>query len=300
MTVVAPQGSVRVWLLGARPATLALTVAPVAVGLVYAMVTWGVVAPLSLAAALVSALFIQITTNLANDSADGGRGGDRMERLGPVRLVGSGMMTAAQVRQGAVAASVAAAAFGIVAVIYGGAVILAIGVMSLLAAWAYSYGPWPICSSRYGELFVILFFGLFATIGIVWLGSHRIDAISVLLGLAMGLPAAAVLTVNNHRDRAEDIVSGRRTLAICLGARGTSYLYVAELGGAAVLAAIALWPISRLGIALGAVALVYALYLGHRMAHTPICRDLNAMLAATVRFQVGLAGGIIAILLVSA
>jgi 1,4-dihydroxy-2-naphthoate octaprenyltransferase len=133
------------------------------VGLVYATVTYGPIASIPVAAALVSALFIQIATNLANDAADGDSGADKAERLGPVRLVGAGILSASQVRRGAVASSLAAAAFGLVAVIHGGTPILAIGLASLLAAWGYSYGPWPICASPFGEVFVILFFGAVAT-----------------------------------------------------------------------------------------------------------------------------------------
>ena len=300
MTTLGSRESIGAWILGARPRTLALTVAPIAVGLVYAIVTYGMVAPFPLVAALASALFIQITTNLANDSADGDRGADKSERLGPVRLVGAGIMPASQVRRGAVVTSLVAAAFGIVAVVYGGTPILAIGLASLIAAWGYSYGPWPISAGRFGELFVIVFFGVVATIGIVWLGAHRVDATSVLLGLAIGLPAAAVLTVNNHRDRAQDLASGRQTLAIFLGAEATPYLYVLELGAAAVIAGFALWPINRFGMVVAGVAFGFALYLGHHLARMPISRALNAMLAATVRFQIGLTAGIIAVLLMSA
>ena len=287
------------WIQGARPRTLALSLTPIAVGLVYANVTYGPIASIPVAAALVSALFIQIATNLANDAADGDSGADKAERLGPVRLVGAGILSASQVRRGAVATSLAAAAFGLVAVIHGGAPILAIGLASLLAAWGYSYGPWPICASPFGEVFVILFFGAVATTGIVWLGAHHVDVTSVLLGFAIGLPAAAVLTVNNHRDRVQDAASGRRTLAIILGPEATPYLYVFELGTAAVIAGLALWPISQFGIVIAVVAFAFALYLGHQMARMPISRRLNAMLAATVRFQIGLAGGIIAALLMS-
>jgi 1,4-dihydroxy-2-naphthoate polyprenyltransferase len=300
VTALASTGSIGTWVLGARPRTLALSVTPIAVGLVYAAVVYGRLATIPVVAALASALFIQITTNLANDSADGSRGADRSERLGPVRLVGAGMMSAAQVRRGAIVTSLVATAFGIVAVAYGGAPILAIGTASLLAAWGYSYGPWPISARRFGEVFVIMFFGVVATTGIVWLGVHHFDSTAALLGLAIGLPAAAVLTVNNHRDRAEDAISGRQTLAMFLGPAATAYLYVLELAGAAVIAGFALWPINRAGIVVAAAGVGVAVYLGHQLARTPISRALNAMLAATVHFQIGLAAGIIAVLLMSA
>lgn len=299
MTTLVTTGSMGAWVQGARPRTLALSITPIAVGLAYAAVAYRTVAAVPVAAALASALFIQITTNLANDSADGGRGADKADRLGPMRLVGAGIMSATQVRRGAIVTSLIAAAFGIVAVIYGGALILAIGLASLLAAWGYSYGPWPICASRFGELFVLVFFGVVATTGIVWLAAHQVDATAALLGLAIGLPAAAVLTVNNHRDRIQDAASGRRTLAMLLGSHRTPYLYVLELGAAAMIAGVALWRFHRLGAVVAVVGLAFALYLGHQLARTPISRALNVVLAATVHFQIGLAGGVIAVLLMS-
>jgi 1,4-dihydroxy-2-naphthoate polyprenyltransferase len=290
----------RDWMRGARPQTLALSLTPIVVAVSYALAVYRSLTLVPILAATLSAVLIQVATNLANDSADGKNGADTHGRLGPERLVGAGIMTAARVRRGALVASVFAAAFGAIAVFYGGAPILVVGVGSLIAAWGYSYGPAPISASPLGEAFVILFFGLIATTGTLWLGAHRIDATAALLGLSIGLCAAAVLTVNNHRDRVQDIASGRRTLAILLGPVGTPYLYVAELAGAAILAGIALWPISAAGGVVAAIALVAALALGHRLSRMPISRAVNGMLVATVRFQIGLALAIIAVLFVGA
>ena len=300
MTTFTSAGSAGLWIQGSRPRTLALSVTPIAVGLVYASVTFGAVAAVPILAALLSAVLIQVATNLANDAADGDKGADHVERLGPVRLVGSGLAPAFLVRRGAVAASLGAVVFGLIAVLHGGMPILLIGVGSLVAAWCYSYGPWPISTGPFGEVFVILFFGIIATIGIVWLGALQVDGTAVLLGLAIGMPAAAVLTVNNHRDRAQDEAAGRRTLAIVLGPEATPYLYVIELAAGALITGLALWPISWLGVVVAAVAFGFALYLGHRLSRTPISRVMNGMLAATVRFQLGLAAGIIVVLLLGA
>jgi len=289
-------GSAGLWIQGSRPRTLALSVTPIIVGLIHARVTYGDVAAVPIFAALLSALLIQVATNLANDAADGDRGADHVERLGPVRLVGSGLAPAPLVRRWAIAATMGAVVFGLIAVLFGGPVIVLIGVLSLIAAWCYSYGPWPISAGPFGEIFVILFFGIVATTGIVWLGAHHVDRTCVLLGLAIGMPAAAVLTVNNHRDRAQDEAAGRRTLAIVLGVEATAWLYVAELTASALFAGLALWPVNRLGVVVAAVAFGVALYLGHRLSRTPISRVMNGMLAATVRFQIGLAAGIIFVL----
>lgn len=297
MIAAASTGSFGLWIQGARPRTLALSLTPIVVGVAYAFAVYGRVAAIPVAAATLSAVAIQIATNLANDSADGGRGGDGAERLGPVRLVGGGLMPAARVRRGAIAATLIAALAGIVVVAYGGAPILAIGIASLAAAWAYSYGPAPISASPLGEAFVVLFFGILATAGIVWLAAGVVDATSILLGIAIGLPAAAVLTLNNHRDRTQDARAGRRTLAILLGAPRTPYFYAAELVGSAVVAGLALWPVSHAAAALAIGALIGALARGHRLARTPISRAMNVELGATVRFQIALALAIVLVLL---
>ena len=111
----------------------------------------------------------------------------------------------------------AAAGAGLFLVFVGGWPILALGVASLVCGWAYSDGPAPIAYSALGEVFVLLFFGIFAVAGTVWLAAGSVGTASVLAGAALGLFAAAVLMVNNHRDRAEDARVGRRTLAILVG-----------------------------------------------------------------------------------
>ena len=287
----------RLWLGGARPQTLVLSLTPIVVGAAYAHAAFHRLALVPLAAATLSAIAIQVATNLANDSADGGRGADSAERLGPTRLVGAGLMPAARVRNGAIFATLVAALSGLVVVAYGGLPIMAVGIASLICAWAYSYGPAPISASPLGEFFVSLFFGVAAVAGVVWLAASALDATAILLGVAMGLPAAAVLTVNNHRDRAQDAGNGRRTLAILLGARGTVALYGGELAAASVFAAYALWPLSQAAILIALVGCGAAVARAVRLAHVPISRALNAELVATVRFQIALAAAIVALLL---
>lgn len=287
----------RLWLGGARPQTLVLSLTPIVVGAAYAYAVFHRLALAPVAAATLSAIAIQVATNLANDSADGGRGADGGERLGPTRLVGAGLMSAARVRRGAIVATLVAALAGLVVVAYGGLPIMAVGIASLICAWAYSYGPAPISASPLGEFFVILFFGVAATTGIVWLAAGAFDATTIVLGVAVGLPAAAVLTINNHRDRAQDAADGRRTLAILLGARGTVALYGCELAAAALIAAYALWPLSGAAVLVALVGCGASIARALRLAHVPISRALNAELVATVRFQIALAAAIVALLL---
>ncbi|MCB1533576.1 MAG: 1,4-dihydroxy-2-naphthoate octaprenyltransferase [Rhodoblastus sp.] len=289
--------SLKLWLAGARPQTLVLSLTPIAVGAAYAQAIFHRLAVIPVIAAIISAVAIQIATNLANDSADGMRGADGAERLGPTRLVGAGLMSAERVRRGALFASFVAALAGAVVVAYGGFPILAIGLASLLCAWAYSWGPAPISASPLGEIFVILFFGVAAFAGTVWIAADAIDTTAILLGIATGLPAAAVLTVNNHRDRAQDAKNGRRTLAILVGERGTVLLYGFELASAALLAGSALWTLSRLAALIALIGVATAIMRAAMLAQAQISRALNMHLIATVRFQIALAAGVIALLL---
>jgi len=201
----------------ARPRTLPLAVTPVLVGTSLAWVEgspkrWGVVL-----AALLAAILIQAGTNLHNDASDFERGADRADRLGPTRVTAAGWATPAQVRAAAMLTFGLAFLLGIYLAIVGGWPIVAIGLASLAGGWCYSGGPWPISYSPFGELFVLVFFGLVAVGGSHYLQSGTLTTAGLLAGLAVGAPAAAVLMVNNLRDLAADTAAGRRTLASVIG-----------------------------------------------------------------------------------
>ncbi|WP_333822255.1 1,4-dihydroxy-2-naphthoate octaprenyltransferase [Pinisolibacter sp.] len=277
------------WIRAVRPRTLSISVAPIIVGVAHAWATHERVAVVPVVAATISALAIQIATNLANDAADGERGHDGPARLGPERVTGSSLMSAAEVKRGAVVATLVAALFGLVAVVHGGVPILLIGLASILAGWAYSNGPLPISATPTGEAFVVACFGVAAVVGIEWLASDAVGASAAALGVAIGLPAAAVLTVNNHRDRDEDARNGRRTLAILLGARGSKALYAVELLVAVAIATAVVAPRGLAVTLLVAACAVPALVASWRLARMPVGRELNGRLAATAGFQMMLA-----------
>lgn len=284
---LAPGAGLGLWIRAARPRTLSISIAPILVGVAHAAATFGRVAWTPVLAATLAAVAIQIATNLANDAADGERGLDGPRRLGPTRVTGARLMSASEVRRGALAATLVAAVAGLVAVVHGGLPILLIGVASIVAAWAYSGGPRPISGTPLGEIFVVAYFGVAAVTGIEWLAAGAVTPVAALLGVAIGLPAAGVLTVNNHRDRVEDARNGRRTLAIVLGARGSVVLYAAELLGAVALAALAAG--SGLGAGLIGLAALPAALAAGRLARLPIGRGLNGHLAVTAGFQLLLA-----------
>ncbi len=277
------------WLKAMRPRTLMIALAPILVGAAHAHAVFGAIALTPVVAAACSALAIQIATNLANDAADGERGADGPHRIGPMRVTGAALMSAYDVRRGALVATLVAALFGLVAVVYGGLPILGIGLASIAAAWSYSYGPRPISATPLGEAFVLLFFGVAATVGVEYLAAGRVHALAFGFGVAIGLPAAAVLTVNNHRDRAQDATNGRRTLAILLGPTGAKSLYAIELIAASLLAAALVASVSTRGALLAAATLAPAVALAWRVAGMPITSELNGRLAATGAFQMLLA-----------
>lgn len=275
-------GMARVWWTAVRPRTLTMAMAPVALGAALAFAASGRLDAVLLLATLACALLIQIGTNLYNDAIDFERGTDRAGRIGPLRVTLAGWASAAQVKRGALLCLLLALVLGAWLSRVGGLLILAIGVASLVAGWAYSGGPWPISHSPFGELFVLLFFGVLAVVGSHWLQSRTIDFADVLAGVAVGAPAAAVLLVNNVRDLDSDRRAGRRTLAALLGAPGAQRTYAVLIlcsPLACLLLAIAGLPGAALGL-LGAPTL---LRLIQRFRHTHGGEALNAVLVDTAR-----------------
>ena len=273
-----------VWLLGMRPRTLTMAAVPIVVG---AALAWaGGAQPdwLTFIVTLTCAVLIQIGTNLFNDANDGERGADGPDRIGPLRITGSGLAKPQQVRRAAIACFVGALATGVYLVVVGGIPILLIGLASLLAGYAYSSGPRPLSHGPYGEVYVIVFFGLIALAGSHYLQSGKYpDATVVLTGIAVGCYAAAVLLVNNLRDTEADLRAGRKTLAARLGVSGSRSLY-----GLLVLA-----PFPMLAGAPGAqsIGLVWlglpvCLWLALRFTHMPVGPGMNAQLGRTALAQV--------------
>jgi len=222
-------GTLACWWLAIRPQTLTVAMAPVIVGSALAWSTQGSLHPASTALALLTAVLIQIGTNLHNDVGDFERGSDAPDRLGPPRATARGWLSAAAVRRGAWVAFFLAFICGTYLAWRGGWPIVAVGLASLLAGWAYTGGPRPIAYTALGELFVLLFFGYAAVAGSYYLQTLSLGPAVLLCGAMVGLFAAAVITVNNYRDRDTDARVGKKTLAVVVGRRAVKQVYAAEM-----------------------------------------------------------------------
>ena len=269
------------WVAGARPRTLPVAVVPVVVGTAVAsaqgsVIWWRVVA------ALVVSLGIQVGTNYANDYSDGIRGTDTV-RVGPVRLVASGLASPAAVRWAAIAAFAVAALAGLALTVAVGPELLVVGALSIAAGWLYTGGPRPYGYSGFGELFVFVFFGLVATAGSAYVQLDRLTGLSLLAGVPVGLLATAVLVVNNLRDIAGDATVGKRTLAVRMGAPATRVTYIACL--LVPFAVVGLIALSRPWALLALVALIAAIPPVRRVAGGEQGRGLIEVLVATGRLH---------------
>ena len=220
------------WILGARLPTLPAAVVPVLVGTAVAagsgIVWWRA------ATALVVALALQVAANYANDLSDGVRGTDGQDRVGPQRLVGSGLATPQEVRLAMLGAFGVAAVAGLLLAAVVTPWLLVVGAASMAACWLYTGGPSPYGYLGLGEVFVFVFFGLVATVGSTYVHQRQVPAVAWAAATAVGLLACALLVVNNLRDRPADAEAGKRTLAVRMGDRRTRVLYVVLVDGALV------------------------------------------------------------------
>lgn len=216
------------WQLAARPKTLPAAVAPVLVGVGLAFAD-GVFRVFPALAALVGALLLQVAVNFANDLFDHQRGIDTPDRLGPPRAAALGLLTETEMGRGLALVLLVAVGVGVYLVTVGGWPILVVGVVSILAALAYSGGPFPLASNGLGDLFVFVFFGLVAVGGTYWVQALTLPTHVLLAAVPPGLLITAILVVNNLRDIPTDSQTGKRTLAVILGPRGARIEYTALL-----------------------------------------------------------------------
>jgi len=208
------------WVLGARVRTLPAAVAPVLVGTSFApKINW-----INATLALIVSLSLQIAVNFSNDYSDGIRGTDA-NRVGPTRLVATGLATAKAVRTAAFLSFTIACLAGTLLSLNTTLWLILVGVISVLAAWGYTGGKRPYGYLGFGEFSVFIFFGLVATIGSYYVQAQQINWQIVLLSIPVGSLSCAILVINNLRDRPLDEMAGKQTLAVKLGDQKTRFFY---------------------------------------------------------------------------
>ncbi|UPK75804.1 1,4-dihydroxy-2-naphthoate polyprenyltransferase [Nocardioidaceae bacterium SCSIO 66511] len=267
------------WIEGARPRTLPAAISPVIAGTgaaAYAdsVVWWRAVL------CLVLALILQIGVNYANDYSDGVRGTDD-ERVGPLRLVGSGVATASSVKTAAFTCFAVAAVAGLVLAAVTTWWLLLIGAAAIAAAWFYTGGSTPYGYRALGEVSVFVFFGLVAGVGTTYVQVEDITWPSVAAAVGLGVLICAILVANNLRDIPTDRESDKLTLAVVLGDRGTRILFVA-------LQIVALVVIGVLVVATPWVLLALVALLPGVRAVLPVVRGATGMALIPVLQNTGL------------
>ena len=209
------------WIAGARPKTLPAAIAPVLVGTAFAGYNATVLHTLL---ALIVALALQVGVNYANDYSDGIKGTDA-DRVGPMRLVGSGAATAKDVKNAAFISFAIAAIAGLILASRTSWLLIILGAICILAAWTYTGGPKPYGYQALGEVSVFIFFGVVATVGTYYVQTESVSREVLLASFAMGALACAILVLNNLRDLENDKSADKKTLAVVMGDQGTRDLY---------------------------------------------------------------------------
>ena len=229
----------QIWLAAARPKTLFAAVAPVLLGTALAYADGGLHVP-SASVALACALLLQVGANFVNDLADFEKGADTAERVGPLRVVGAGLVAPGTMRRVVVGTFVLTFALGLTLVARGGWPVLAIGVASIAAAVAYTVGKRALAYLGLGDVFVLVFFGPVAVAGTHYVQTLALSWSAVLAGVGPGLIAVAILVANNLRDVQGDRAANKRTLIVRFGGGFGKGLFAACYVGAA-LVPVAFW-----------------------------------------------------------
>lgn len=276
--------TVSTWIAAARLRTLPAAVVPVVVGTAVCAalghVAWG-----PALAALAGAIAIQIGTNFANDVFDAEKGADTAERIGPLRVVSAGLVSAAAMKRAMIVAFAVASAFGLYLVSVAGWPVVAIGVASVLSGIAYTGGPYPLGYHGLGDVFVMVFFGFVAVCGTAFVQLGYVPVLAVAASIPVGALATAILVVNNVRDRATDVRAGKRTLAVRFGRRAALVEYACLLALAyavPVVLAFTCW----VWVALPLVTLPLALARVRALVRATDGPTHNHLLAATAQLLV--------------
>lgn len=281
-TTVRPS-AFRVWLLAIRPATLPAAVSGVVVGLGAAL---AVGAPFRLDAGLgclAVALLLQIAANLANDLSDFRAGADTPDRTGPLRVAAAGLVTERQLEVAIAIVVGLAGVAGLGLVVIGGPALLLLGALAILAALAYTGGPWPYGYHGLGEVFVFVFFGLVAVVGTAYLQAGSVQPLFFAAAIPVGCLITAILVVNNLRDIRTDAAAGKRTLAVILGRDRTVREFVLLVAPAYVIPIVLTASLAHVVVLLPFLSLPLAWALMTRVRSFTEPRELNPVLKGTAQ-----------------
>jgi len=279
------------WIIGARVKTLPAAVAPVLIGTAYAtQISW-----LNALLAMLVALFLQIAVNYSNDYSDGIKGTDS-NRVGPIRLVASGLATAKSVKQAAVISFVIAAIAGTILAINVSYWLIVVGAISIWAAWGYTGGKKPYGYFGFGELSVFIFFGLVATVGSYYVQEQVINWQIIFLAIPVGTHSCAILAINNLRDLPQDALSGKRTMAVKIGDKNTRRFFVLLLATAQI-SAIGTSAITQLA-SISALCLPLTFLISKEVLAGAAGKELISILTRTAKLQLLMAVLITAALII--
>ncbi len=292
-------GGVKVWIEASRPKTLAAAIVPIVIGSAEAYRV-GSFEWFPVLICLAFALLVQIGTNMANDYYDFLKGADTEERVGPERMVSSGLIVPKQMLVVTIAIFALAFLVGLNLVAYRGWEMLVVGVISILFGFAYTGGPYPLAYHGLGDVFVVLFFGLVATGGTFYVLTGQLVAEPLLIGGSVGLLANNILVINNYRDQETDEQANKRTLIVRWGRSFGILQYGAQLLGAATLLVIYVGRTQNFLALIPLVLLPIGLSIWSRLPRSE-GSDLNALLGQSARFLLlyGLALGAVLVASVS-
>ena len=265
------------WVLGARHRTLPAAIAPVVVAsaLAGSDFNW-----FRAALALKVAVWLQIGVNFANDYSDGIKGTDD-DRVGPIRLVASGLASASAVKNAAFISFAIASVAGVWLSLLSSPLLILVGILAIAAAWGYTGGKNPYGYSGLGEVSVFTFFGLVATMGTYYVQTEKISVLSFIVSIPMGALSCAILAVNNLRDRPKDQLAGKLTVAVRIGDSKARYMYVTLLVIAHIAAIATLIPTALLTVLL----LPMSISISRQVLSGVSGKDLNPVLGRTGKLQ---------------
>lgn len=270
------------WIAGARPRTLPAAIAPVLVGTALAVRLHTTLNLFNALLALIVSLALQVAVNYSNDYSDGIKGTDE-NRVGPIRLVGSGLATAAAVKRAAIISFGFAAVVGTYLATRTSYILIVIGIVSIAAAWTYTGSSKPYGYRGFGEISVFLFFGVVATVGTYYAATENVSWQAFLVSLPVGALSCALLAINNLRDLPKDSLVGKRTLAVRMGDIKARAFFIGLLVAAhlasLIAAVVAPWAIATLFLAPITGQIIRSIVAGARGV------DLIPLLGKTGRLQ---------------